>query len=67
MRQNEELKTLAIQLDAMAKWQKATSTETDLADVLFRAAKWLRAASHKTCGQGMIGCSGGDDCKSDHK
>ena len=29
--------------------------------------KWLRKLRNNMCGQGFIGCRGGDDCSSSHK
>ena len=35
--------------------------------LLVRAGEMLMDASRHTCGGGMVGCSGGPDCTSDHK
>lgn len=34
---------------------------------LAKAAKWLDKLSRQVCGQGYIGCRGGERCTSDHK
>lgn len=34
---------------------------------LLLAAAWLYELSGEMCGQGYIGCEGGEQCESDHK
>lgn len=64
----EEMRELAVQMNAIANWQQdSAQQQTDTARMLIRAAGWLELASNFTCGQGMVGCRGGDQCTSDHK
>lgn len=59
-----ELKTLVAKLDKMAdSFWVSSETRRDLQD----AAKWLTQISWNVCGQGYVGCRGGDKCDSDHK
>lgn len=62
-----ELMELSLKLDAIAEWQNDTGHAGPTSRTLTRAAIWLKAASRKTCGQGCVGCRGGDACSSDHK
>ncbi len=64
----EELKQLAAELTAIAEWQQDQAAgQTRSGQRLLLAAKWLNKLSRHTCSQGYVGCSGGNNCTSDHK
>lgn len=31
------------------------------------SSKWLKKLARNICGQGFVGCNGGNECGSDHK
>jgi hypothetical protein len=64
----KEVEMLATKLEAIADWQRDSAQgETATSKALRESSKWLKKLSHDMCGQGFIGCEGGEDCDSDHK
>ena len=64
----DEVKTLAIRLRAIGQWQAdQVSHVTETARTLLESAAWLNRLSQQMCAGGIIGCSGGQKCTSDHK
>lgn len=64
----EDVKTLAAKLKAIADWQSDTvQQETATAKTLRDSSLWLDKLSRHMCGQGIVGCRGGEKCDSDHK
>ncbi len=69
MSQKQEVKKLAIELNAIAEWMRDNSVQgNDLVTArrLSRAAQHLDFHSGIICCAGVV-CDGGDDCTSDHK
>ena len=64
----QKLRTYAAQLEAIGQWQADQAGHASpTATLLLESAKWLRKTALHTCGQGYIGCCGGEGCASDHK
>lgn len=81
MTPREEIAQLAIYFEGMADAmasQPVVSTPPDArshfsglrltpAQRILSASRWLAKLSGNVCGQGFVGCNGGDRCCSDHK
>mgnify|MGYP001559832846 CR=1 FL=1 len=62
----DALAELEFHAKGAAHAMRATGNE-GFADKLEKMAEWMRKLKHNICGQGYIGCTGGEDCTSDHK
>lgn len=60
----EEIHDLAVYLEGMADGAKILGNPHGK---LESAAQWLHKLSENICGAGIIGCTGGRECDSDHK
>jgi hypothetical protein len=68
MNPKQELRELAINLEGMADGIELTGQRgTPIALRLRKSGEWLHRLSGNICGQGYIGCNGGEKCGSDHK
>lgn len=81
MNHGQEIKELSIYLeglaDAMATQPGAVCApqhgspfsgfKVTPASRILRASQWLDKLSRNVCGQGYVGCMGGEKCSSDHK
>lgn len=61
-----EIRELSIRLDTMAA-EKYSDGDNKIGGILEKSAIWLEKLSHSICAGGIIGCSGGSKCTSDHK
>lgn len=69
MNQKQEVKTLAIELNAIAEWMRDNLVKgNDLVTAmrLSRSSEHLKFLSDIICCAGAV-CRGGDNCTSDHK
>lgn len=66
----EKVRELSAKLHALGSWQRYVSQhDTDTSKLLIESAAWLRelANEYNMFGQGIIGCTDGPGCDSDHK
>ena len=66
MSKAEKIKELSDFLDGVSVTTKMHQ-DFDGAEKFSQAASWLRCLSRNVCGQGVVGCRGGEDCTSSHK